>query len=274
MTMYLLLFTSVYTVVAFAPVLSPVHHQNHQQLQRTFHNTVKQPKSLAVLTMTSASSEDVMDWFLNKPASPIFMAMAKKLSADMWDPLKYQLDAVPVFYCGIEDVRPTVPFKCFLDIDEAKEELQSQMKGKGINTKLDLIPMMLGDAYENTSMQYSTLNPSSNDRCLAFSPDMEGIIEEGDVPIFGVKVLQQEEKDGEFICGLTDRLYFDGEQAQKVLKAIIDEQGSEDIKFDIFVVSLNKALEYMIVDKESDFKFEFVPPQSTLDYISSKYDIK
>jgi len=264
--------TSMYNVVAFTPI--PLRLNKIKPTPRQW-DSLHLPEPSTVLAMTSSS--DIMNWFLNEPASPIFMMMVKKLPPETWDPIKYQLDSTPVFYCGIEDVKPaTIPFPCFLDVDDAKAELQSQRVGKGFgeekahDVKLDLLPMMLGDAFENNAVGYSTIKCSRKN--LSLSGDFKA---DGDdfVPVFGVKMLVKSEEDGSIITGLTDRLYFDGEQAKKMLKEIVDKEGSDEVKYELFVVSLVKAIEYMILDKESDFKFEFIPPTSTMSYISSAYDV-
>jgi len=273
MSVWALIITLSHNAVAFTPITS-IMRTGQRQLK---YDSTTPSAPLIVHAMTTSS--DIMDWFLKEPASPIFMNMVKKLPSETWEPIKYQLDSIPMFYCGVEDVQPTtLPFQCFLDVDEAMAELKSLRGGKGFgggekdDATLDLLPMMLGDAFENAAVGYSTIKGSLKDRHLALSRvDVKS--EDDFVPVFGVKMLVKSEKDGSVITGLTDRLYFDGEQAQQVLKKIVDEQGSEELEYEMFVVSLVKAIEYMILDKESDFKFEFVPPESSLNYLTSKYDV-
>ncbi len=230
-----------------------------------------------------AAGMDIMKWFLEEPESPIFMTMVKKLSPEMWDPMKYQLDSVPVFYCGVEDVQPTdLPFPCFVDLDDAKAHLKSLSSGKGFGDsgaergnrkpKLDIIPMLLGDAYENAAVGFSKIRTSAKNQGMAVElSDVQKLnVDESFVPVFGIKTLVKSATDDSVITGLTDRLYFDGEQARGILDQVKEQYESEDEKYELFTVSLTKAIEYMILDKESDFKFDFVPPGSSLEHLTSK----
>ena len=137
---------------------------------------------------------------------------------------------------------------------------------------LVLLPMTLGDAFENAAVGYSSIKASLKNQRLASNED--DTVDDDFVPVFGIKMLVKSEEDGSIMTGLTDRLYFNGEQAQQVLKQVIEQEGdSEELKYEIFVVSLVKAIEYMILDNESDFKFEFVPPESSLNYLTSNYNV-
>ena len=132
--------------------------------------------------------------------------------------------------------------------------------------------MTLGDAFENAAVGYSSIKASLKNQRLASNDD--DTVDDDFVPVFGIKMLVKSEEDGSIMTGLTDRLYFNGEQAQQVLKQVIEQEGdSEELKYEIFVVSLVKAIEYMILDNESDFKFEFVPPESSLNYLTSNYNV-
>lgn len=228
-----------------------------------------------------------MEWFLNEPESPIFMAMVSKMSEERWKPIKYQLDSVPVFYCGVEGVQPKdLPFPCFVDLDDARAHLGSLRGGKGFggggggaaeksegDPEPKLIPMLLGDAYENAAVGHSTLRPSSGDRRAA--AELSGVENMGEdaslVPVFGIKTLVRSGADGGgVVTGLTDRLYFDAAQARGILEQVKDRYESEDETYELFAVSLSKSIEYMILDEDADFRFDYVPPESSMAYLTSK----
>jgi len=225
-----------------------------------------------------------IDKFLIEPVNPLLKNLMRQLlksSPEMWDPIKYQLGRVPVFYCGVEDVQPPLPIRYFMNVDEAKSELDSLLGGAGEKereakdtTKIDVLPIMLGDAFENMLMGHAVFNTFLKDRWVevALSDLDDNDDASPPVSVFGVQMLvKSEEDDGRFDTCLTDTLYFDEKEAQRALKEIGDEQGSEDLKFDMFTVSLDKAVEYMILNSKSGFKFEFIPPQLSLDYLASKY---
>jgi len=225
-----------------------------------------------------------IDKFLIEPVNPLLKNLMKQLltsSPKMWEPIKYQLDRVPVFYCGVENVQPPLPIRYFMTIEEAKSELDSLLGGVGeTTTKTDILPIMLGDAFENMLMGHAVFNTSLKDQWVqvALSGRDEEEEEEGNtsppVSVFGVQMLvKSEEDDDRFITTLADTLYFDETEAQGALTGIVDEQGgnSEDLKFELFSVSLDKAVEYMILNNKSDFKFEFIPRKLSLEYLESKY---
>lgn len=285
---YFLLNASIFAVEAFTP--SPWNSYSRGAAIQSSVGKVSTPAVTCSMTETSDSGDtteseesnrDVMNWFLKKPESPIFMAMVKNLSPEVWGPIKYQLDSAPVFYCGVEGVQPTdLPFPCFVDHSDAKAHLRYLSSGQGSGgddaekehekPKLDLIPMLLGDAYENAAVGHSTIRASTKNQLTAAElSDVENFdLDESFVPVFGIKTLVK--SDDSVITGLTDRLYFDGAQARGILDQVKEQYDSEDETYALFAVSLTKAIEYLILDKESDFKFDFIPPASSLEHLTSK----
>lgn len=234
----------------------------------------------------TSTSKDIMTWFLEEPESPIFMAMVKNLSPNQWDPIKYQLDRVPAFYCGTAGAPPAdLPFPCFLDVDDAEAHLKSLdggEAGRGFGEKggekeerdapkLDVIPMLLGDAYENAAVGHSVLRASTK-QSPADAPPSNA--DDASVPVFGIKTLVQTGVDDEgapaIQVGLTDRLYFEEAQARGILAQVKEQYDSEEETFELFEVSLTKTIEYMLLDAE--MQFDYVPPTSSLEYLAAKTD--
>lgn len=286
MRVFIFISISTHIVVAFAPIFpaSSAHHQ----LRHSYYTDLP---TLTIHKMTTSDNPEgeeelsSIDKFLIDPVNPLLKNLMRQLlksSPEMWDPIKYQLGRVPVFYCGVEDVQPPLPIRYFMNVDEAKSELESLLGGAGENeresndsTKIDVLPIMLGDAFENMLMGHAVFNTSLKDRWVEVAlSDLDDDNDDASPPVsvFGVQMsVKSEEDDGRFDTCLTDTLYFDEKEAQRALKEIGDEQGSEDLKFDMFTVSLDKAVEYMILNNKSGFKFEFIPPQLSLDYLASKY---
>jgi len=219
---------------------------------------------------TMITTEELVDSFLHGSTPQIDMMMVLD-TPEIWNPIKEQLNTTPVYYCGIDNVQPPLPIKYFLDVDEAMTELQS-LKDNGAGDEMEVLPVALGNAVEITSMGNGSINASVKNRQFAL-PGHYLPLTRGDgspVPMFGIQRLEKSNVDGKIIPRLTDRLYFDGIQAYEMLNGVRYEQTSSDDEFEIFIVTLDKPIDYMIKDK-SGFKFEFIPPPSSVEYINAMW---
>ena len=187
----------------------------------------------------------------------------------VWDPIKKELDHVPVFSCANDQGQPLqyslgdkpVAF-FFCDIDAATAELE---KAKS-ETKLDglrILPFPLGEAFEMGGKQMAAIVPSANSLEAAGAP--AGLNPIGQqVPLFGCMEIVSNQPDGTTMTPL----FFTFEEAENAMKMALGEAGVNaggDKKFEVTVMPLVKAVQVMASDEQKSFIFE--APTSSLDYL-------
>jgi hypothetical protein len=185
-----------------------------------------------------------------------------------WDPIKKELDHVPVFSCANDQGQPLqynmgggpIAF-FFCDINAAKEELE---KAK-TETKLDglnLLPFPLGEVFEMGAKQMAAIIPSTKALEAAGAP--QGLNPMGQqVPLFGCMEIAATQPDGTTMTPL----FFTYEEAENAMNMALKEAGGGDAKFEVTVMPLVKSVQTMATNSEKSFIFE--APEDSLNYLRS-----
>lgn len=188
-------------------------------------------------------------------------------SPDIWDPIKQELDKIPVFGCTNDKGQPLQynigdkPLGVFFcDVNAAKVELEKAQA----DTKLDglqILPFPLGEVFEMGAKQMAVVVPSAQALEEAGAP--KGLNPLGQqVPMFGCMEISADQPDG------TSRtpLFMSFDEAEAVMKMAVDGIGAgEDSKFEVTVMPLVKAVQNMATNPEKSYIFE--APKSSLEYL-------
>mmetsp|Transcript_27967 Transcript_27967/g.39388 ORF Transcript_27967/g.39388 Transcript_27967/m.39388 type:complete len:258 (+) Transcript_27967:49-822(+) len=183
----------------------------------------------------------------------------------MWEPLKTELDAVPVFCCANEQGQPmqynmgagNVAF-FFCDIDYAKDELEKAKKDTGLDT-LGLAPVPLGQAFEMACRQQAVIIPSEKSLKAAGAP--EGINPVGQqIPLFGCDDIAQKRTDGTSFTPL----FIDNADAEKIIQQAADMATEDGPDLEMKILPLVQAVR-MVATNEEDYTF--VPPEKSMNYL-------
>lgn len=189
---------------------------------------------------------------------------------EVWDPIKKELDHVPVFSCANEEGQP-LQYKLgenpvaffFCDISAAKSELEKAKTATKLNG-LTILPFPLGEIFEMGGKQMAAIIPSAGALEAAGAP--QGLNPVGQqVPLFGCMEIAANQPDGTSMTPL----FFTFEEAEAAMNMALEAGGGgkNDSKFEVTVVPLVKAVQTMASNTEKSFIFE--APTSSLDYLRS-----
>ena len=219
---------------------TPHHHQQHQ-----------------TNTQLKATGPSSVEELLSTPSA--------------WDPIKQELDHVPVFSCANDKGQPLeynvggkpIAF-FFCDINAAKSELQKAQAETDVQG-LNLLPFPLGEVFEMGGKEMAAIIPSAEALEAAGAP--KGLNPVGQqVPLFGCMEIAATQPDGKVFTPL----FFSYEEAEDAMnRALVEAQAvGGGAKFEITVMPLVKAVQSMAMGgKEKSFIFE--SPEASLEYLRS-----
>uniref|UniRef100_A0A7S3V5P5 Tic22-like family protein n=1 Tax=Chaetoceros debilis TaxID=122233 RepID=A0A7S3V5P5_9STRA len=185
--------------------------------------------------------------------------------ASQWDPIKNELDQVPVFACANDESQPlqyNVGDKpmafFFLDIDAAKAELEKAKTDTDMDG-LQLVPFPLGEIFIMGTKEMALVVPPAQGIVDAGAPPGTNPLGQ-QVPLFGCMDVEQDLGDGTSMTPLFTTM---GEAKDAMNMAL---EGLEDkSKFDVTVIPLAQAIQMQASTPEK--KFTYVPSESSLKYL-------
>ena len=189
--------------------------------------------------------------------------------SDKWDPIKNDLNMVPVFACTNDQGQPLQynvgegPLAFFfLDIAAAKDELQKakeDTKMEGLN----LVPFPLGEVFEMAAKKMALVVPSQEGIEAAGAPS--GMNPMGQqVPLFGCMDVVETSPDGTSMVPL----FLSMDEAKQALNMALEGLPAEEqSKFEVTVMPLAGAVQMQATN--SDKSFMYVAPKGSLDYLQS-----
>lgn len=187
---------------------------------------------------------------------------------DIWDPIKKELDHVPVFSTANSQGQPLEynvggkPIGLFFcDVNAAKAELEKAQKEIKMDG-LQILPFPLGEIFEMGGKQMAAIIPAAEALEAAGAPkDLNPVGQQ--VPLFGCMEIQADQPDG------TSKtpLFFTYKEAETVMNMALQGAGGGDQKFEITVMPLVKAVQSMATNEEKSYMFE--APEASLAYLKS-----
>lgn len=183
----------------------------------------------------------------------------------LWNPIKTELNAVPVFCCSNDKGQPLqyslgdskVAF-FFCDVDAAKAELEKAKKDTGLEG-LAISPVPLGEVFEIAAKQEAVIIPSTEALEAAGAPaGMEPLGQQ--VPLFGCDDMKQDRPDGSSVTPF----FVDVADADEQIEKAADSAGENGPDLEMKILPLMKAVQLAAT---SDTNYAFVPPEKSMDYL-------
>jgi hypothetical protein len=194
-------------------------------------------------------------------------------SSDTWQPIKKDLDKVPIFTVAtpeghpllykIENSKGTFEVPTFYcDIDAASKELTDIRNGMETGgDAIDLIPFPLGQAFQLWSKSEAMIVPGQNAVLQAGAPPGTNPIGQS-VPLFGCMEIMEERDDGKGVLPM----FFSLDDANTAVKLAVEADGGNADDFEVVALSLNRAVE-LLASAEDSPAFHFIPPSTSMKYI-------
>jgi hypothetical protein len=227
---------------------------------------------ISTISLLSFSSSSAFTPSFNKatisrlhagPSNMVELFEAKEI----WDPIKKELNAVPVFSCSNEKGQPMqygvegskVAF-FFTDVYAAKVELEKSKEETKMDN-LNLLPFPLGEVVEMAAKKSALIIPSEGSLMAAGAP--KGINPLGQIlPLFCYTELSQDRDDGSSLTPL----FISKADAEEALKMALEGSGEDISSFELQIFPLTQAIQGA-ARSEGKKAYTFVPAADAIEFL-------
>lgn len=229
---------------------------------------------ISTITLLSISTSSAFAPSLNKATVSRLHAGPSSMeelfeAKEIWDPIKKELNAVPVFSCSNEKGQPmqygvggsNVAF-FFTDVFAAKVELEKS-KDETKMDNLNLLPFPLGEVVEMAAKKSALIIPSEGSLMAAGAP--KGTNPLGQIlPLFCYTELSQDRDDGSSLTPL----FISKADAEAALKLALEGTGEDISSFDLQIYPLTQAIQ-VVARSEGKKAYTFVPDADAIEFLRS-----